>query len=298
MEKKELKDLPALDVINSNKLIENTEYSYVSPDFGFVNDIKKTIVKMLHIDQPYRVHEGRLAIVDRGYVHLLVNLAEHIITPKHSYVIFPESIVQPLDFSDDLQARGLVATPNFVQFTENDDFFRHYLVNDANTDIALDDTDYTTMDLYFKLIWSIVSNGEFKHEMVQHLLMSLLSYYDDLRRRNSMKEAEHITHGQEVFRKFIDFVNKNSKTQRTVDFYADKLCLTPRYLNTLIRQTSGQTMMDWINRSTILEAKVLLKHSNKMIYEIADELHFPSASFFCKFFKKNTGMTPMEYQKS
>ena len=55
--------------------------------------------------------------------------------------------------------------------------------------------------------------------------------------------------------------------------------------------------MDWINRSVILEAKVLLKHSNKMIYEIADELDFPSTSFFCKFFKKNTGLTPMEYQK-
>ena len=83
-----------------------------------------------------------------------------------------------------------------------------------------------------------------------------------------------------------------------VSFYADKLCLTPRYLNTIIRQTSQQTVMDWINQSIILEAKVLLKHSNRLVYQISDELNFPNPSFFSKFFKRMTGMTPQEYQKN
>lgn len=87
------------------------------------------------------------------------------------------------------------------------------------------------------------------------------------------------------------------QNERTVGFYADKLCLTPRYLNTLIRQVSHQTVMEWINQSVILEAKVLLKHSNLLVYQISDELHFPNPSFFCKFFKRMTGMTPQEYQK-
>ena len=82
-------------------------------------------------------------------------------------------------------------------------------------------------------------------------------------------------------------------------FYADKLCLTPRYLNTIIRQTSQQTVMDWINQSIILEAKVLLKHSNLLVYQISDELNFPNSFFFSsKFFKRMTGMTPHEYQFS
>ena len=58
-----------------------------------------------------------------------------------------------------------------------------------------------------------------------------------------------------------------------------------------------QTVMEWINQSVILEAKVLLKHSNLLVYQISDELHFPNPSFFCKFFKRMTGMTPQEYQK-
>mgnify|MGYP002245259316 CR=1 FL=1 len=100
------------------------------------------------------------------------------------------------------------------------------------------------------------------------------------------------------FPAFHFLVNAYSKRERNVSFYADKLCLTPRYLNTIIRQTSQQTVMDWINQSIILEAKVLLKHSNLLVYQISDELNFPNPSFFSKFFKRMTGMTPHEYQFS
>ncbi len=56
--------------------------------------------------------------------------------------------------------------------------------------------------------------------------------------------------------------------------------------------------MDWINQPIILEAKVLLKHSNLLVYQVSDELNFPNPSFFSKFFKRMTGMTPHEYQQT
>ena len=102
---------------------------------------------------------------------------------------------------------------------------------------------------------------------------------------------------EEFFRRFITLVNEHSKRERNVGFYADKLCLSPKYLGTLIRQISNQTVMDWIEQSVILEAKVMLKHSNLLVYEISDELNFANPSFFSKFFKRLTGMSPQEYQK-
>lgn len=102
---------------------------------------------------------------------------------------------------------------------------------------------------------------------------------------------------EELFRRFIALVNQHSKHERSVNFYADKLCLTPHYLSSVIRETSGQTVMQWINQAVILEAKVLLKHSNLLVFQISDELNFPNPSFFSKFFKRMTGMTPAEYQK-
>ena len=107
-----------------------------------------------------------------------------------------------------------------------------------------------------------------------------------------------LTRQEDIFQRFISLVNACSKKERNVNFYADKLCLTPRYLNTVVRQASQQTVMDWINQSIILEAKILLKHGNRLVYQISDELNFPNPSFFSKFFKRMTGMTPHEYQNS
>ena len=138
----------------------------------------------------------------------------------------------------------------------------------------------------------------FRKEVIQHLLVGLLYNIEYIAKSKGQAELSPLTHQNDIFQRFISLVNTYSKTERNVSFYADKLCLTPRYLNTVIRQTSQQTVMDWINQSIILEAKVLLKHSNRLVYQISDELNFPNPSFFSKFFKRMTGMTPQEYQKN
>lgn len=91
-------------------------------------------------------------------------------------------------------------------------------------------------------------------------------------------------------------MNQYALRERNVAFYAEHLCLTPRYLGTLIREVSDHTVMDWINEAVIQEAKILLLHSDKLVYQIADELNFPNPSFFSKFFHRMTGKTPNEYR--
>ncbi len=83
-----------------------------------------------------------------------------------------------------------------------------------------------------------------------------------------------------------------------VGFYADKLCLTPKYLSKLIRNATGRSAPEWIDAYVILEAKNMLKYSNATIKEIVFRLNFPNQSVFYKFFKARTGMTPTEYRNS
>ena len=80
-------------------------------------------------------------------------------------------------------------------------------------------------------------------------------------------------------------------------FYAEKLCITSRYLGTVILNESGVGAKEWIDRAVISTAKVLLRHSDKQTTQIADELNFPNASFFCKYFKRLTRLTPQQYRK-
>ena len=79
-------------------------------------------------------------------------------------------------------------------------------------------------------------------------------------------------------------------------YYARQLCITPKYLTTLIKRISGKSVSEWIDSYVILEARTLLKYSNMSVQEIAYYLNFPNQSFFGSYFKRNTGMSPSQYK--
>ena len=100
------------------------------------------------------------------------------------------------------------------------------------------------------------------------------------------------------FNAFIEELSKHYMHARNVGFYAERLHLTPKYLTTLLRTTTGRTATEWIDEYVVLEAKNLLKHSPMNIQEIAYYLNFSNQSFFGKYFKQHTGITPTAYRSS
>lgn len=98
--------------------------------------------------------------------------------------------------------------------------------------------------------------------------------------------------------KFISLVQLNFKKERFLEFYADKLEVSTKHLSRTVKETTGSTAVNWIDRFVILEAKVLLKSSTMSIQQIADELNFNSQSFFGKYFKKHTGRSPKDFRNS
>ena len=118
-----------------------------------------------------------------------------------------------------------------------------------------------------------------------------------------LSEAKKEPRGQSararmVFEQFIKLVTEHHSSQRNMAFYAQHLCLTPKYLSKLVKQVSGRSAPDWIDSFVILEAKNMLKYSDASIKEIVYHLHFPNQSVFYKFFKSHTGLTPSEYRNS
>lgn len=101
---------------------------------------------------------------------------------------------------------------------------------------------------------------------------------------------------EEYFRQFTALLGKHYLRERSVSFYARQLCITPKYLTTLIKRVSGKSVSEWIDHFVILEAKTLLKYSDKSIQEIAYCLNFPNQSFFGSYFKRNTGLSPSQYK--
>lgn len=91
---------------------------------------------------------------------------------------------------------------------------------------------------------------------------------------------------------FFQLLAKYYKKNRSVQFYADKLNLTPKYLSTAIKRVTGRPILEWIHEAVLIDAKMLLRTTDLTVQEISDQLNFSSPSAFVQFFKKHTGKTP------
>ena len=94
---------------------------------------------------------------------------------------------------------------------------------------------------------------------------------------------------------FLKLVAEHHHTERTVLFYADKMCLTPKYLSKLVKSATGRSAPEWIDSYVILEIKNMLKYSDMPIKEIAARMNFSNQSVFHKYFRAHTGMARAQY---
>ena len=93
-------------------------------------------------------------------------------------------------------------------------------------------------------------------------------------------------------------VSENFKRERDIGFYADRLCVTNKYLSTLLKQHTGMTALEWIERHVVLYAKSCLSSTTMSVQQISDDLDFPSQSVFGKYFKRVEGLSPKAYRQS
>ena len=112
------------------------------------------------------------------------------------------------------------------------------------------------------------------------------------------KPKENTSRQQELYTQFIHEVQKSYTKERSISYYAEKLCVTPKYLSQVIHKVSGRFASDWIIDFVILEAKALLKSRKYTIQQVADMLNFANQSFFGTYFKDKVGCSPSEYQKA
>ena len=131
------------------------------------------------------------------------------------------------------------------------------------------------------------------------LLLLTLSYrLCSIYSRRIIEEKNVAGHKIDTFIKLIRLIEKYYMQERGVAFYADKLCLSPKYLSALSKSVCGYTVQELVFRAIIRKSIFWLKNTNKSVQEISDDLNFPNASFFGTFFKKQTGLAPSYYRIS
>ncbi len=124
----------------------------------------------------------------------------------------------------------------------------------------------------------------------------LLDVYDKTRTLFKIDKSEEVGRREELFIKFIHLIHKYCPQKREVGFYAEKLYITSRYLSSITQNVADKSAKYIIDKHAIQRIKIMLKYSNMSIQDISYELNFPDQSFFSRYFKKHTGMSPLEYR--
>lgn len=141
----------------------------------------------------------------------------------------------------------------------------------------------------------------FRNTIIKNRLQNvLMEIYDKMRRFASKQHRmpETTTRQTELFHHFVGLVHGSCSQEREVSFYADHLCISTRYLSTIVRNVAHCSAKEFIDRAVVLEIKMLLQSTDLSVQEIAYRLHFPGQSYLGRFFKKHTGEAPTEYRNT
>lgn len=139
----------------------------------------------------------------------------------------------------------------------------------------------------------------FRRESVMHLLRVLYwDIYVYYKKDPENQKVCRFSHKENIALKFALFVAEHHRQYREVAFYANKLCISPKYLTMIVLEVNGQSARDCIAEYIILEMKALLRNSDLEIKDVVRQTGFPNQSTLSSFFRRQTGMSPSEYRAS
>lgn len=274
---------------------EIREKSYISNELGMVYGDPR--IFMLVIGQsrpPFVIDDYRLGVFVSGEIHVNINLVERHITPGTIIFLGPGTIISPISFVGNIEVYGLGLFSDFPMPQMPSVFngqVRDFQIKAGESDIAIARHIIDT-------IWQIVHQPDYNRQTVSSLVAAMMHHYDGIYRQHIDLLKTSQSREQTIFDRFISLVNHHATREHQISFYAEKMCLTERYLGTVIRQASATTAKEWIDRALIEHIKIELKHTDKSVAQISDEMMFSNPSFFSKYFKRLVGQTPMEYRFS
>ena len=154
------------------------------------------------------------------------------------------------------------------------------------------------MFAFYYLLVELVAmeDSPYRLESAKHMALTLF-YGFALNTPDVQTEVSHTRSGT-IAERFLDLVREYYREQRSVSFYADRLCITPKYLSLSVKEATGKPALEWIDDYVCAEAKALLRSTEMSIDRIGESLNFMSQSLFGKYFKRVTGMSPRQYRYS
>lgn len=244
-----------------------------------------------------------IGVGTEGETSLTSNLQEFRLKKDSLFIFSPKHILQ-VQSNNRFKAHLIVIAPDFLKRINIDTkrMMPLFLQFGSLPCMELTHAESQSLRSFISMVEQELKGSEtdFSSEIIGGLIAATIYKVGDILTHylTEHPEVDSPIHNraEEYFRQFIELLGEHYKHERSVGFYARQLCITPKYLTTLIKRISGKSVSEWIDNYVILEAKTLLKYSNMSVQEIAYYLNFPNQSFFGSYFKRNAGMSPSQYK--
>ena len=275
-------------------------------DMKFVNDI--THARLLKMDritrpnEPLRFRNFVLVFCDSGELTFELNYTSYTLKENGFLIITPLDILTFERTSDDYCSTVLVLPSETFSPILKDVNILNFKYMKQSPVISLQNEYLALYKQILATLWQMKELvGEEEFDKIATLQISSLSVVQrDYYRKyvdGRDNQYDYIPRKKELFRNFINRLMEARLVSREVLFYANELGVSSGYLNEVCNEVSGHSAKAIIDSAVTARLKYELSYTTKSVQELADDFNFPSQSYFTRYYKRMTGLTPSEFRK-
>ena len=283
----------AQHIDNKLILIDNFDYS----------ENEKHVRGLSFVNYPMKLSFTIAILIVSGGINVKINLEDFEARAGDAITVFKGNIGEFCSLLPDTRMAVIAFSDEFFNVVKNIDtalsIQQHIYTNPVlHLDRGFIDE---ALDIYKRMKSKLAETDNLFREgalngYTQVLMYNSYNYFTKM--KNNVEDTSEYNRNQEIYKRFMQAVQKNYMQERSITYYADLLCISPKYLSQVIKNVTGRLAGEWIRDYVILEAKALLKSNKYTVQQVCDMLNFANQSFFGKYFKKRTGMSPKAYMKS
>ena len=303
MEKKDYKnEIQAL--LASVPIDEKIEIDYSDDDILFIDNIKD-----LADTDNVRLNMNCLVVGVNGRAQGNMNDVSVELHQNELMLCAPNEMLSDIMVSPDFECKALFITNKGIRSILGTyaDIWNKFIYLHRHKILKLEDDDFLFYQRFYDTVRMVVDGQKdspdnreipFRHEIVRSLLRGgLLGLCSSL---SSMLEEAPVTSIQngDIFSRFLDLLQNSEYKHRSVESYANQLCITPKYLTVICKKNSGKTAIEWITEYTLSDITYYLRNTLLSVKEISVKMGFPNSSFFGKYVRQHYGVSPQQYRQS
>lgn len=254
------------------------------------------------VEAPMQIGFLLIVLCTEGEVTFTLGGREQHMEAGDLFISFGEHIIQEEHADRNFHAKAFLMTRQFAQncIVGLNMMWPYLLYLMKNPVLKMDSEEREWLENCYHLIRRRLSqmSGRYTREATVSLVRAF--YFEicnllDARVQPDQSGVQNRAYA--IFDQFIRLLSQHFKQERSVEWYSNEMCLTPKHLSEVVKQVSGKTAGQWITTMVIIEIKNLLKHTTLSIKEIAQDMNFPNQSFLGKYFKNVEGISPSDFRK-